>query len=445
MATESQIKSRPGQVLKQFFINRDFGLLWTGRLVSQLGDGIHYFALAWLVYDLTGSGTILGTLLMVSSLPGILLTPFTGVLSDMLSRRHIIIFMDLLRGVVMLLLAAAVWQDRLTIGLLYPATILLALAGTLFWPAISATIPGLVRPNELVKANARDTMLSSVTGLLGPLAGGLLLARFGYIGVFLVNGLSFLLSAGSECFIRFPKQIHHPSEKPAATFFDNLKGGFQFLWQQPGLRLIIAGGIVLNFLMNPIFSVVLPYLGKELMRMTPGQYSLSQIGFPLGMLLGTLIVSAVARRVRQYQMLTVGVRLHGFLLLPLSLLSIPLVWTRFSPWILPLLLAIPLFLTGIVNVQINVPLNVMMQQTVPDHYRGRVFSLFGSLLNMAAPVGMALFGILTDTIPVYFLLIVCGLVIVAMASVLARPALRNMCRENEQRDLRHTADSVISQ
>ncbi|MDD2579164.1 MAG: MFS transporter, partial [Eubacteriales bacterium] len=279
----------------------------------------------------------------------------------------------------------------------------------------------------------------------GPLAGGLLLARFGYIGVFLVNGLSFLLSAVSECFIRFPKQIHHPSEKPAAAFFDNLKGGFQFLWQQPGLRLIIAGGIVLNFLMNPIFSVVLPYLGKELMRMTPGQYSLSQIGFPLGMLLGTLIVSAVARRVRQYQMLTVGVRLHGFLLLPLSLLSIPLVWTRFSPWMLPLLLAIPLFLTGIVNVQINVPLNVMMQQTVPDHYRGRVFSLFGSLLNMAAPVGMALFGILTDTIPVYFLLIFCGLVIAAMASVLARPVLRDMCQENEQRELRHATDPVISQ
>lgn len=87
----------------------------------------------------------------------------------------------------------------------------------------------------------------------------------------------------------------------------------------------------------------------------------------------------------------------------------------------------------------------MMQQTVPDHYRGRVFSLFGSLLNMAAPVGMALFGILTDTIPVYFLLIFCGLVIVAMASVLARPVLRDMCRENEQRELRHAADPVISQ
>jgi hypothetical protein len=56
-----------------------------------------------------------------------------------------------------------------------------------------------------------------------------------------------------------------------------------------------------------------------------------------------------------------------------------------------------------------------------------------------------LFGILTDTIPVYFLLIFCGLVIAAMASVLARPVLRDMCQENEQRELRHATDPVISQ
>ncbi|NMB13464.1 MAG: MFS transporter, partial [Firmicutes bacterium] len=80
---------------KRLFINRDYGLLFLGRLVSQIGDGIHYFALTWLVLDLTGSGATLGSVLMVSTLPGILLAPFAGVIVDTLNRKMIIVGADI--------------------------------------------------------------------------------------------------------------------------------------------------------------------------------------------------------------------------------------------------------------------------------------------------------------------------------------------------------------
>jgi len=86
-------------LLQKLFINRDYGLLFMGRLVSQVGDGILYFALTWLVLDLTGSGTALGTLLLVSSIPGVVLAPLAGVLADMWNRKSIVVITDIVRQV----------------------------------------------------------------------------------------------------------------------------------------------------------------------------------------------------------------------------------------------------------------------------------------------------------------------------------------------------------
>ena len=83
---------------QRLFINRDYGLLFWGRLVSQVGDGVHYLALTWLVLDLTGSGTALGTMLFASSIPMVVLAPFTGVLADLWDRKTIVVSMDVLRS-----------------------------------------------------------------------------------------------------------------------------------------------------------------------------------------------------------------------------------------------------------------------------------------------------------------------------------------------------------
>ena len=126
---------------QRLFINRDFGLLFWGRLVSQIGDGIHYFALTWLVLEMTGSGTALGTLLFASSIPGVILAPFTGVLADLWDRKKIVVSMDIVRGLILLILAAIFKAGSLTLPILYGATVLSSLCGVLFGPAISAAIP----------------------------------------------------------------------------------------------------------------------------------------------------------------------------------------------------------------------------------------------------------------------------------------------------------------
>ncbi len=421
------------QRLRDLLINRDFALLFMGRFVSQIGDGIHYFAMAWLVLDLTGSGTALGTLLMAASLPSILLAPFSGVLADTLNRKKIVVSMDIVRGLLVLTLAVIHWTGQLTLPVLYIVTILLSLSGVLFSPAIMATLPGLVKREELPKANARSAFSNSVTGTLGPIVGALLLANFGYLGIFLINGVSFLLSAISELFIRFPKQQPLAQTNNArADFFNNFKDGFRFLWKNAGLRVLIAGGLLLNFLFNPLFGVVFPYFGKEILLMPAEHFGLSQSSFPVGMLLGTMVVAVLAQKFSKIRILTGAATLQGLLVMALGVLALPAIHSQLAPYGVLLALMVPMLFMGIISVQVNVQVNTMMQETVPDGYRGRVFAMFGSLMQLASPLGMGLFGLLLGWIPVHVFFLVCGTMAVATAAAFAAsPSLRILCGEEE--------------
>lgn len=422
-------------LIKKLFINRDYGLLFLGRLVSQIGDGIHYFALAWLVLDLTGSGTALGTLLMAGSLPGILLAPFTGVLADTLDRKTIIVSMDVLRGLVVLGLAVAQATDSLSLPLLYLATVVISLCSVLFSPAISASIPGLVKKEELVQANARDSLSMSATGILGPIVGALLLGSFGYTAVFLVNGCSFLLSALSETFIRFPKRVKAPlTQSPTKQFIADFKDGFVYLWANAGIRTLIIFAVFLNFLSSPLFGVVFPYFGKEVLQLSPQFYGYAQSSFPAGLLFGSLLVAYFTRLFGKRRLLCLGISAQGVLVASISILALPSIYNSISSSMILLALVPPILIMGIMNVQVNVPFQVMLQETVPDNYRGRVFGLLGSLVQMLVPVSMALYGVLIDLVPVFYFFIVCGTVSVSIGIALAlSKSIRGLYREDGEK------------
>ena len=422
---------------KRLFINRDYGLLLLGRLVSQIGDGIYYFALTWLILDLTDSGAVLGSLLMAASLPGILLTPFAGVIIDAVSRKLIIVGADLVRGLLILALALIYYSGQMTLSILYGATVLLSLCGVVFGPAISATVPNLVRKEELVQANARDSFSMSATGILGPIMGAALLGAAGYVGVFIITGISFILSGISEMFIRFPKQERQTPAaaepcSPARQFILNFKAGFAYIWNNVGLRTVILFAVILNFMANPLFSVVFPYFAKEVLKMEAGHYGLTQSSFPAGVMAGTLLVGALAQRLSKHRLLSWAIIGQGFLALLMSIIGFPMVHLNMSPLAILISIAVPMLFLGILNVQVNVPLNVLLQETVPDHYRGRVFGLVGSLVQMLVPISMALAGVLVDVIPAAYFLIISGITTIVLGAAMGiSPSIGSLYRQQE--------------
>jgi len=403
---------------QRLFINRDFGLLFWGRLVSQVGDGVHYLALTWLVLDLTGSGTALGTMLFASSIPMVLLAPFTGVLADLWDRKTIVVSMDVIRGLIIVGLAFIYQSGHLTMSILYVATILSSLCGVLFGPAISATIPGLVKKDELVKANSLNNLSRAATMILGPVLGAFLLGTTGYFGAFFINGVAFLLSALSETFIRFPAVMRDevPSQEssPAGQFFTSFKEGFIYIWESVGLRSLIFYATALNFLGAPLLNVVLPYFGKEVLRLEAQQYGVVQAMLPVGFLFGTLSVGYLTKKFRKESLLTSGITMQGLVVGLLGFFAIPSVYGSFGITSTISTLSGSLLLIGVMNTLVNVPFQVMLQETIPDGYRGRVYGLIDSIGQMLVPLSMALSGVLVDSFSASSLFVVGGLITAAL-------------------------------
>jgi MFS family permease len=181
--------------------NRNFRLLWTAQIVSELGDWLYAIAIYSLLLELTGSAAAVALAVVLQELPQCLAAPLSGVLNDRLSRRRIMIAADLVRaGIVLLMLLVL---SRQWVAMVY----VLLFAETTMWaffePARSAVIPNITHGRELLAANTLSSTTWSVTLAIGSALGGAVAVAFGRNTVFLVNALSFLISASLVRGMRF--------------------------------------------------------------------------------------------------------------------------------------------------------------------------------------------------------------------------------------------------
>ena len=185
--------SRPVGYLELLRVNRRFRLLWSGEVVSLLGDWFATIASAILVADLTGSGLAVGGLFVARMLPPFLVSPVAGVAADRFDRRRLLIVCDLARMVTVL--GFLLVREPSQVWLLYALTaIQLGFTG-FFFPARNAILPSLVGVRELGTANALAATTWSVMLALGAALGGLVAGRFGVDAAFVVDAATYLVSA----------------------------------------------------------------------------------------------------------------------------------------------------------------------------------------------------------------------------------------------------------
>jgi MFS family permease len=184
-------------------MDRNFWLYSMGRLVSFVGTGVQNVALPLFILDLTGSGTLMGTFMIASMVPRLILYPVAGVIGDRLNRKWIMVWTDLGRGALILFLALLAARGVLTIPILFLAQLLISVMNALFGPATMAMIPDIVEDEELTKANSTLGGIDGLSMIVGPAMGGIIYGLGGIQTAFLVNGASFVASGISEIFIKY--------------------------------------------------------------------------------------------------------------------------------------------------------------------------------------------------------------------------------------------------
>ncbi len=360
--------------------------------MSILGDVVYAIALGFWVLQKTGSTALMGTLMAVSVLPRILVSPIAGVVVDRTERRWLMILVDVLRGAAVVLVAVAAFTGVLQVWMVFAAGVILGLGGAFFTPAVSAVIPDITAKEKVVQANSVFSMLQSGGNIVGNSAGGVLFQTFGAPVLFLFNGISYLFSAACLLFARFPKVQRAAEQK---RFFTDLAEGFSFVWRIRGLRALIMTAAVVNFFANMGFTLFLPFFQRAT-ALGPARYGIAMALFTAGMFIGMALTAAVkvppARRFAIFVMCAV--------VSMICLAAFPFAQTFFVSLAL-------LAVAGLTNAIINVFLMAVMQLTVPPSMRGKVFSLMGMLLSALTPIAYALAGVLAVFMPVPLLMSAC--------------------------------------
>jgi DHA3 family macrolide efflux protein-like MFS transporter len=380
------------------FRNRNFLLLWLGQLVSQLGDRVHALALVWWVLEKTGSATLMGTVLIAATIPAVVLGPFAGGYVDRWNRKAVIVGMDFLRGAVVLGIATLAIRGTLEIWQLLAATAVIAVAGVFFAPAVSATIPNLVRPSEITRANSLSQMVGQGTGIAGPALGGILVAIWGVGGVFLLNGISFIASGLSELFIAIPRVERGDAKRKHIV--SEIGDGFSFVRHQPTIFGILKTAAVLNFFTAP-FAILLPIVARDYLGRGAEAFGFIMAAFSLGYLAASSILAAMRDLSRKHPLVILGVSLAGGCLILMG------VFVTYPTYIA--LMASIGALLGLANILIM----SYIQAAVPDELRGRVFGFMVTLSGGLQPLAFGVVGLLTDLLsaPIIFMVSGCALAV----------------------------------
>jgi len=365
-----------------------FFILWQGQLVSTLGDAIYSIALGFWVLAVTGSTALMGTLMAASTLPGVLISPFAGVLIDRCNKKRLFILMDILRSICIVSLAAAAYRGFIAIWMVFVAGILLSVCGAVFSPGIQSTIPDLVPKSKIANANSVFSIVATGSNMLGSVAGGFLFQTLGAPLLFLINGLSFLFSGASLPFVKIPQN----NQKEKSHFFKDMGDGFTYMWRQKGLRIILIVAAMINF-----FSYIGIVLFLPLCQSTPslgaGKYGIAMACFMAGAMAGFLCMSIVSIKPKN--------KLKVYILSNIIFdVSIIIAINQPSYILMILFLA----LTGFFNSIVNVILISTVQGSTPQNMRGKVMAFMSMTTQGLTPFAMALGGVLGGIFPIRFVI-----------------------------------------
>ena len=358
--------------------NRNYRLLWIGQIVSQLGDWFNSVAIYALLLELTGSATSVALMIIVQFLPMAVIGPVAGVVVDRVNRRRLMIGADVLRGMLILFLllvrrADQVWIVYVVMG----ATVSLT---AFFEPARTAVIPNVTTRAQLLTANALSSATWSAMLAIGAGAGGVVTALFGRNVAFLVNALSFLASAAiiaRTAFDADPPESKRPAGWASITGIGDLIEGIRYVRSDrhvAALMLVkagwgMAGGVLL--LMTVFGERVFP-IGGSAAAGIGVLYAARGVGAGFGPILARAWLGQRPEQMRR-------AIVPSYLLVAvfyLMLSSAPDIgWASLA--------IVGSHAAGSV---LWVFSTVLLQMSVPDRFRGRVFSAELALLMIISAI-----------------------------------------------------------
>ena len=397
-------------------ISRSFVSLVIVQIASLFGSAVLRFALPLYVLDLTESATLMAAVTAAAWLPYIVLTPTGGVAADRVNKKRIMAVLDAIMAatcVVYLGLEGAI--DL--VGLSVFALVVLYAAQSVYQPTVQAAVPFLVPRQGVVRATAVVSQISALSGLVGPVVGGLVFGLFGIGPVVAVSGVAFALSAVLiVATVRIPHDAVERSDAGVIrTVLGDISESLSFLRHDRPVILkaiFLAAGI--NLTLTALILVGTPVVVTQVLGL-PNQYmGFAEGALALGGLAGGIAVGALASRLK-IERAPLLLLLATLALVPVAaVLGVPM-----DPLVAYGVLVASLFASMACATMFSIQAVSFVQMETPGHLVGKVIALMMSLANCAQPVGQLVYGGLFDALRADLVPVVLGTAAVSFAIGLA--------------------------
>jgi MFS family permease len=374
--------------------HRNFQLFFGGQLISLVGTWMQTVAQSWLVYKLTGSGLLLGSVGFASQIPVFLFAPLGGITADRSNRHRVVIATQTSSMMLAFVLAALTLTHRVTVKEIFVLAALLGVVNAFDIPARQAFLVDMVGKEDLMNAIALNSSMFNGARVVGPAVAGVLVARLGEGWCFFANGASYIAVIIGLLMM----DVHAPPRASAhSSPLEHILEGFRFVWGAAPIRaLLLLLGLV--SVTGMPYVVLMPIFADRILR-NGGQGLASLIGshdlgaVRLGILMGSAGVGALLGA------LTLAMRsgvkgLGTWVSVCCAGFGVSLTLFAFSRsfW-LSVVLLLPVGYFLMLQMASS---NTLIQAMVPDALRGRTMAVYSMMFMGLAPVGALLGGALSD-------------------------------------------------
>ena len=374
--------------------HRNFRLFFGGQSISLIGTWMTLIATSWLVYRLTKSPLLLGTVGFAGQIPTFLLAPLAGVIVDRMDRRTLLVWTQSLAMVQSLVLAWLTLTHRVTISEILALSVMQGLINAFDMPGRQSFMVKMVEDKaDLSNAIAINSSMVNVARLIGPSLAGMLIAATNEGWCFLTDGVSYIAVIASLLMMRLTAA---EKERATTTMLAQLREGWSYVTSSAPIRTILSLFALLSLMGWP-FMVLMPIFAAQVLHGGP-----HTLGFLMGAVGVGSLVSALALVMRRSvrgltKMIPIAAAVFGVGLICFGLSSV--LW----------LSILMMLVTGFGMMQGLTASNTILQTLVDEKMRGRVMSYYTMAFVGMAPFGSLLAGAMAHAIGAQRTVIVSGI------------------------------------
>ncbi len=411
-------------------------LMVLGILISKTGSVAFTFAVGLYVLGQTGSAMNFGISVLLFTIPRLIFTPFAGVLADKFDRKYIVVFGDIISGLIVL---SGLLMPKPSIILIYIIVVLLSSVQSFFEVAFQAAQPDIVSDEKLFQLNAYVQSAMSATNIVGFVLSGILLS-VGIKFVILINGVSFILSGISEWFIdfNFNKKADAATPDEQQSFTEQYKTSMAVFKKQPIISYVVSLALLINFFIALSVLVPLVYMMNQMLGISE-----TYLGIINGVLSAGIFVSSMVLAKRKADNLYKNSFLFAVIVgMTVVFMGLPFIFsTNYSLAVSIVLLAILHFIAGYSVPAFSVPIITLEQQLIPAELRGKVFGLINIIAEIGRPVAILISSLLVPTILPMYILVFSGVMIVLVTViVMTSPIVKIAFAEHQNKQTTDTTE-----